>query len=231
MKRDQWAPQAVPQACEEVQRQAPHPEIVLAAIRRGITRIVHFTRTDGLKGILYGSAVKARRDLPEDERLRYVYEENAPDRSRDEEWHGYVHLSVTDINMRLFRFSQEQHPDEEWVILEFDPEILGDPGVVFCTSNNAYEATFRCRGMRGFKQLFAPYVPWGHYGSVSTRAGRVPRQPTDPQAEVLYPCELALHHLQTLTVPDNATYDTVQAILANLAEQDPRVRVDPEAFR
>lgn len=231
MRRSRWEPQAFPQSCAEARNQSASPEIVVAAQQRDISRVVHFTRTSGLTGILFGSAVKSRRYLPEDERLKYVYEENAPNRSRDEEWHGYVSLSVTDINMRMYKYSVREHPQDQWVILEFDPDILGDPGVVFCTSNNAYEVTHRCRGIRGFEQMFASSVPWGHYGATSSRSGRAPNQPTNPQAEVLYPCELGLDRLDMITVPDTATYDTVQAIFANLTGHDSAVRVSAEAFR
>ena len=89
-----------------------------------------------------------------DTRLQYVAEENAPDRSRDVLWHDYINMSVTAINRRMFQFSEQQHPDAQWVILEFGPEILGDPGVVFCTTNNAYEVAHRCAGLQGFEQMF-----------------------------------------------------------------------------
>ena len=105
--------------------------MVRAAKNRGITRIVHFTRIPGLVGILDSSAIKARNQLPEDARLKYVYEANAADRRLDQRWHDYVNLSVTDINPWMFRFSMREHEGATWVILEFGPELLGDPGAVF----------------------------------------------------------------------------------------------------
>ncbi len=101
-----WATQATPLSPDKARRQPRYPDIVKAATNRGIVRIVHFTRIRGLKGILYTSAIKARRYLPHDERISFVYEENAPDRSRDLPWHGYINLSVTEINKRVFKFSQ-----------------------------------------------------------------------------------------------------------------------------
>lgn len=225
-----WAPQADPQTAEDARQAAHYPEIAAVARRRGITTIVHFTRTSGFKGMLYTSVVKARIDLPDDARVRHVYQENTPDRSRDLRWHGYVNLSVTDINVRMFEFSKEQHPCDKWVILGFDPQILGDPGVVFCTTNNAYDVAYRCAGPRGFEQMFAPRVPWGHYGSVCTRYSRARNQTTDPQAEVLYPFELSLDHLRSVTVTDEDTYETVKATLYHFP-RDPEVVINPEAFR
>ncbi len=230
-----WAPEAIPQTEAQVRRVPRCPQVVEAAIERGITSIVHFTRArPGLVGILARSAVMARRDLPEDVRLRHVYEENAVDRSRDQPWHGYVNLSVTTINERFFQFSQSEHPHEEWVILEFGPEILGDPGVVFCTTNNAYPVVHRSAELRGFNQMFAPVVPWGYQGSVSTRRAQQRNQTTDPQAEILYPFALSLDHLHTITVSDGATHDIVAGTLFNLRSElphDPRIIPRPEAFR
>ena len=90
--------QVTPHGPEEGDNASRCPEIVEAARERGITGIVHFTRIGGLVGILASSAVKARNDLMRDTRLRYVAEENAPDRSRDFLWHDYVNMSVTAIN-------------------------------------------------------------------------------------------------------------------------------------
>ncbi|MXV89809.1 MAG: DUF4433 domain-containing protein [Acidimicrobiia bacterium] len=225
-----WAPEADPQTVAEVTRMLHCQEVVEAAKERGITSIVHFTRIPGLVGILAAGAVKARGLLPEDDRLKYVYEENAPDRSRDVRWHDYVNLSVTTINRRMFKYSEEQHPDAQWVILEFGPEILGDPGVVFCTTNNAYEVAHRCAGLQGFEQLFAEKVPWGHYGSVCRRHWRESNQTTDPQAEVLYPFELPLDHLHSITVRDEETYDSVVAA-KEIYPHDAAIVSTPEAFR
>ena len=224
-----WAPEARPQTADQV-RNAPHcPEIVDAAVARGITSIVHFTRITALVGILASSAVKARVDLMHDTRLRYVAEGNAPDRSRDVLWHDYINLSVTAINRRMFQYSEGQHPDAQWVILEFGPEILGDPGVVFCTTNNAYEVAHRCGGLQGFEQMFAEKVPWGHHGSIHFRYSYDSNRTTDPQAEVLYPFELPLDHLHTITVRDDETREAVVAAKANLPHRS-EISLRPEAF-
>lgn len=225
-----WAPEAEPQTLEDARGAPRYPQIVAAARDRGITSIVHFTRTSGLKGMLYTSVVMARSLLPEDARVKHVYEENAADRSRDLAWHDYINLSVTDINVRMFEFSKREHPYDEWLILAFDPEILGDPGVLFSTTNNAHKVVRRHAGPRGFEEMFTPRVPWGQYGSVSNRYGRARNQTTDPQAEVLYPYELALDHLHTVIVADEDTYEPVHAILYNFPHE-PEVVMNPEAFR
>ena len=230
MSTVEWAPEAEPQSREETQRAPRCPEVVAAANERGITSIVHFTTFGGMKGILASDAVKSRKDLPEDETVKYVYEPNAEDRRLDRLWHDYVNLSVTAINRRMFNFSAREHRGTEWVILEFGPEILGDGGVVFCTTNNIYPAAHRCRSLRGFEQLFAASVP-GRHGNPTTRGDHALYETTDPQAEVLYPFELPLEHLHTVTVPDDDVYDAVDAALASFRKHTPKIKKDPEAFR
>ncbi|MDE0067669.1 MAG: DarT ssDNA thymidine ADP-ribosyltransferase family protein [Acidimicrobiaceae bacterium] len=209
------------------------PELADAARERGITSVVHFTRINGLKGILASSAIKSRDDLPEDAYVKHVYEPNAADRSRDWPWHTYVNLSISIINLHMFKHSKRWHKDDKWVILEFGPEILSDDGVVFCTTNNAYPTVHRAIGSAGFEQMFAPEVPWGYHGSTNTRDGRQPHETTDPQAEVLYPFELSLQHLHTITADEDSTRDAVDALLANLwnLPDEPKIKLDPKAFR
>lgn len=229
MSTKEWAAGAEPQSRKAVRRAPECPEVVAAAKERGITSIVHFTTVNGLKGILASGAVKCRRDLPEDDVVKYVYEPNAMDRHLDQLWHDYVNLSVSAINLRMFRFSAGEHPDAMWATLEFGPAILGDRGAVFCTTNNIYPAARRGRGLPGFEQLFAPTVA-GWYGRPVNRGDHPPNQTTDPQAEVLYPFELSLKHLHTVTVPDDDAEDAVEAALCHFPYA-PRIKKNPEAFR
>lgn len=216
MMETTWLPDVEPEDLDELADRPEDQTIVDAAIARGITDVVHFTRArGGVIGIMSTGFVRPRLDLPTDARIRHIYEENAADRSRDEIWWGYVNLSLSDINRRMFAFSKTQHPDAEWAVLSFGPEVLGHPGVTFCTTNNAYQVAHRARGLAGFEQLFAPRVPWGYYGSERKRSGRLERQPTDPQAEVLYPGPLSVKHLHSIVVGNDETCDTVNAALSH----------------
>lgn len=226
----EWATGALPKDAAGIRCTPSHPEVCEAASERGITSIVHFTRTTGLAGILHSSALKARRYLPEDYQVRHVYKPNAPDRSRDWCWHGYANLSLTDINREFFRRSRHWDSEAKWVIIRFDPTILGDPGVVFCTTNNAYPTVRRGEGLSGFNQMFAAEVPWGYWGSVSTRRNRAANQTTDPQAELLYPYELSLEHLQGIVVEDEGVLETVDGILTHFPAHQRPVVLDPGAF-
>ena len=225
-----WEPEATPQTADQLRREPLCPEVIEAAVERDIASIVHFTRVNpGLVGILDSSAILPRRDLPHSKQLKYAYEPNAIYRDRDSRWHGYVNLSVTKINRWMFQSSKKWHPEADWVILGFGPEVLGDPGVVFCTTNNAYTNSHRCRGLKGFEQMFAPRVP-GYSGQISTRDARQRDQTTDHQAEVLYPSALSLDHLQSITVGDEATIEAVDGALSH-SSLKPRIVRDPEAFR
>lgn len=229
MSADRRVPEAEPQTREQVQVARPCPEAVEAATARDITSIVHFTTISGLLGILASGAVKNRQDLPVDELVQYVYEPNAVDRHLDRRWYSYVNLSVTAINLRMFDFSCREHPGAEWVILEFGPEILGDPGVVFCTTNNIYPAALRWEGLEGFEQLFAPSVD-GRYGHPTVRTDEPSNRATDPQAEVLYPFELPLTNLHKITARTDDGYEAVIAALSHFPNE-PRVEINLEAFR
>ena len=116
------------------------------------------------------------------------------------------------------------------MILEFDPDILTHPGVVFSTTNNAYDVSHRAAGLEGFNQMFASEIPWGYLGTVSNRRGRGSHQPTNPQAEVLYPFKLSLEHLDAITVSDEDTYDSVEGALSPFPP-NPRIACVPEAFQ
>ena len=70
----------------------------------------------------------------------------------------------------------------------------------------------------------------GWYGHLVARGDRPPYQTTDPQAEVLYPFELSLKHLHTVTVADDDTYEAVEAALSHFPYA-PKIKKDPEAFR
>ena len=225
-----WLPQAEPQTLTQLHNKPRCPEVVNEAANLGITSIVHFTRVQpGLVGVLHARAIKARQALPKEHQLRHVYEPNAADRSRDVRWHQYINLSITNINPWMFNYSSGWHKDAQWVILSFNPNILSEPGVVFCTTNNAYPSVRRQTGLGGFNQMFYPEVP-GYQERISTRDEREPNQTTDPQAEILYPSAVSLDHLQSIIVQDDDTYEAVTASLSIFELDRIRITTDPEAF-
>ncbi|HSH60418.1 MAG TPA: DarT ssDNA thymidine ADP-ribosyltransferase family protein [Acidimicrobiales bacterium] len=221
---------AQPRSSAEIATLLPCPEVVEAARRRGITEIVHFTTIQGAVGILASRRVKSRQRLPSDRYLEHVYRPNAKTRSRDAAWLDYVNLSISRINDWMFDTSERWHIADgvSWVVLSFTIEILGHPGVVFTSTNNIYPACRRGEGLDGFSRLFDDVV-LGRYSTRHTRHGLSDYFTTDRQAEVLYPGELSIDHLQRIDVQvEEALYD-IEGALGGLGLQVP-VRHAPEVF-
>jgi hypothetical protein len=223
-------PEARPRSVAECSRLDRCPEVVAAARQRDITDIVHFTTVTGAVGVLASGAVKSRRLLPTEQYLDHIYKPNAINRSGDAAWHGYVNLSVSVINDWMFDSSRRWHIQDgvSWVVLSFDPEILGDPGVVFTTTNNIYPACRRAEGLVGFGQMFEE-VAAGRYGRPHSRADLADSLTTDRQAEVLYPGELRLRRLQRIDVQVEEALDDIEGALGALGLRIP-VRLSPETF-
>lgn len=224
---------AYPRPREEAAALDPQPEVVDAARARGVEEIVHFTTLPGAVGILGAQAVMTRSTLPEQKYLEYVYRPNAvnPQRNLDRAWHDYVNLSISRINDWMFAFSAREHAHEKasWLIFSFSPEVLGDPGVVFTTTNNIYPACRREEGLPGFEAMFDDPVV-GRYATEHHRAGLPDHWTTDRQAEVLYPGDLSLGRLQRIYVEHEVALDDINGALGALDGSWPVV-LAPERFK
>lgn len=214
---------------EEVANLPPCPEVVEAAKQQGVEDIVHFTTVSGAVGVLAAGALKSRKRLPEDTYLEHVYRPNV-DIRKDMGWLDYINLSIARINDWMFETSVrwDIRNNNPWVVLAFEPAILGHPGVVFTTTNNIYPACQRAEGIDGFNSLYANSVR-GRYDSLHDRADKRPEWPTDRQAEVLYPGELSCEHLRRIDVQREETSETIQGALAGLG-LNVRVCHAPEVF-
>ncbi len=222
--------EAAPRTAREIANLPPRPEVLDAAQKKGITDVVHFTTNNGVLGILASKAVKSRARLPEDKYLEHVFKANAAFR-KDTEWLDYANLSIQRINDWMFEMSEKWHWNEEvsWAVLSFSPEILAHPGVVFTTTNNIYPSCKRSEGLEGFSQMFSDLVV-GRYGRRHVRAGNLDSWTTDRQAEILYPGELSIEHLQRIDVQAENTLDVIHGMLCALSMDVP-VRYAPEVFR
>ena len=196
----------------------------------GIEEILHFTTEKGVLGALQEGKLLSRERVQGNPDLAFIFTGVWP--RRDPEWLDHVSLSLTKINKGLYRKAAANLPELWWAILSFQAEILDHPGVVFTTTNNVYEEVCeRAEGAAGLRAMFGDQIPWGYYGSVKTRQASCPEnQPTDSQAEVLYPQSISLEHLQRLYVPEDQHRSLVLAWCDVLEKPAPPILVAPDLF-
>ena len=116
------------------------------------------------------------------------------------------------------------------MIVRFDPVILGDPGVVFCTTNNAYPTVQRGEAYPALIRC----LPLRCRGAVWDRfplggIERLTRQPTRKQKF----CTLANSHWSTskpLLWKMKASLRQHRVFWPTFLAHQPTVDLDPEAF-
>lgn len=185
-------------------------EIAAFASERGITRLVHFTPFQNLLGIFEMSGIWSRRRIGAYAKehgdlflLDYI---SWNDQQRYDNRLDCVNLSIQHINAPLLRRFREKFAEcDLWCVLEVDPVCLQKKGVTFTVGNAAssyVKANGSACGLAGLSAAFAERVITGNsYGlREQTRAGLAPADPTDPQAEVLFPEEIPLPLIKALVV-------------------------------
>lgn len=184
---------------------------------RGLSRVLHFTTSDGLLGMLADPPPRLlpRAKLAENLHLEFILRLNAPTRT-DIDWFEYSSLSISEVNRYFFKYSLGNHPDAFWVVLEFSEEILTHPGVYFASTNNIYPDVVRGQNGEGLSALFASSIKNDRLRSGWLRRfDNLPKDcPTDNQAEVLYPGALSFDFLKKIHVPNEVGFRLVTAQLA-----------------
>ncbi|OUS34122.1 hypothetical protein A9Q94_17280 [Rhodobacterales bacterium 56_14_T64] len=212
--------------------------------RRDISEVLHFTTNRGVTGSLHNRSLLSRPLLDEDQYLRHVLQLNWLDRPEESEffdksndWLRFVNLSLSEINKRLFRLSQQRHnaTDLWWCILSFDPIIMTHENVWFATTNNGYDRCIRGEGSDGLDALFAQRVARKSMGITGypwnvNRLARVDSLPTCEQAEVLYPEQVSLEYLRRIYVMEEEDHDMVAGLLTDFEYEGVEVVVRPEKF-
>ena len=199
---------------------------------RGITRVLHFTTTSGLLGILATRAVKSRARLRKEEYLEFIYRPNCRVRY-DPDWLDYVNLSIQTINAIFFRIcANKWHRDRQWCVLSFVPGILAHEGVVFATTNNSYRGVQRGTGPSGLRALYAASMGQCHrwVSGFERPSGLAPNVPSCPQAEVLYPRELSLDSLDKVFLSTDEQTDLLAGQIAALGCPKIDYEVDTSVF-
>lgn len=201
---------------------------------RGIEEVLHFTTNSGLTGILRLSAIKCRNLLRNEKLLEHIFKQSCPDRRLDAAWHGYVNLSITRINSRLFNIASENwHSglDGWWCVIAISPEIMEHDGVHFTTTNNIYPACQRRTGLAGLKAMYAPSVAAMYGYPVRRFDGQSDAATTCFQAEVLYPKEVPLKYVRRIYFRKDEHADAAFAIMSAVGTDPIECVVDPTKFK
>ena len=204
-----------------------------AIAERKIQRLLHFTTNRGALGILSSKAIGPRTLLAEDPQLEKIFYPNAADRQRDEAWHGYVNLSISNINERFFDIcANHWHRDKDfwWAVFAVSPEVMLHEGVYFTTTNNMYSGVQRQTGEKGFCSLFAPVVVRWNGNSVRRSAAAPSTSPTCNQAEVLYPGALSTDYVQRVYVRSDEYADELAGQIAVSGHGPLEITVEPSLF-
>lgn len=159
-------------------------QIRAEVLRRGITRLCHFTPSRNLLHIAAGrKGVLSTRALEESER-RVL---NPTDLKRLDGKTGHICCSIEYPNG--WYFAKARADDvlfKDWVILFIKPDHLWDDGTLFSPRNAAanYGGTL-LSGIEGFQAMFDGKIP-GAYGKIYKREdSHLICSPTDDQAEVM----------------------------------------------
>jgi hypothetical protein len=196
---------------------------------REITEVLHYTSERGAMGTVMKKALLSREQVENDSDIAFIFE--GVWERKDPEWVDYISLSLSRINLDLYRRSRKRFPDYWWAIFSFDIEVLDHDGVWFATTNNTYPVCERAQGEAGLAAMFAPTVPWGWRGSVKTRSSGMPEAWTTCEAaEVLYPQSIPLEYLQRIYVPGAQHRRLVQAWAEVYGARELTIEVKPGSF-
>ena len=201
------------------------------AVRRGITRLCHFTPSRNLAHIATGEeGILATKKLREKERSIFTQ----TDLERLDGHEDAISCSIEYPN--AWYFDKARSRDvlfKDWVVLLIDPQYLWLPGTRFCPRNAASNHGRNVlEGEAGFLTLFENSV----MGSGGQTFNRSPAHllccPTDDQAEVLIPDQIAKSDILAIgvTTETQAKNEIVRLQLMNVPTDDFRFIIVPELF-
>lgn len=201
---------------------------------RGIEEVVHFTTHAGILGILDSGCLMPNSELKKEKRLEFILKLNNNQR-KDPQFASYNSMSITEPNRKFFGYSRWTHGSAEdawWCVLAFSPEIMEQPGVLFCSGNNTWPRTNRQPGVTGLAGMFADRIP-GTYNSWVTRTSMPDNVPTSLEAEFLYPGRIPLKFLKRVYFEkqDNADEFVAYARTLHVSLPDDCAVVKPSVFK
>ena len=201
----------------------PDHGILDAAAKRGITRLVHFTRARYAKAIMREGEILSHYRL----RSRKSSEWCPNDWMRLDGHYDYICCSIQYPNPYLLTKFIEMNEDSTWVLFFLDTSLLGLSSTKFSPVNAAKaNGQYIKAGSAAFESLFGSRVP----GSEFLRAGLHRREcPTDVQHEVLVKGSIPISNVTKMVVKSRSVrYDIeneTRELLWRIA-----VSVRPELF-
>ena len=207
----------------------PIASIQANAMRRGITRLCHFTPSRNLGHIAVDPrGILASRHLGEDEKSVF----NPTDSERLDGYPNHVCCSIQYPNAWYFRTARRQERlFRDWVVLLIDAQYLWRPGTKFCPRNAAaVRGGLINEGVKAFESLFAKTVE-GAGGRTFARGSSHPDfLPTDQQAEVLVPDQIRRQDVIGIAVRDEGQAKREVAALKLLGQEPLPIVIVPEFF-
>jgi ssDNA thymidine ADP-ribosyltransferase DarT-like protein len=200
-------------------------------LHRGITRLCHFTPSRNLAHIASGDeGILATKYLEEDERRVFT----KTDLERLDGHKGYLCCSIEYPNSWYFDKARlKDFLFKDWVVLFVEPKYLWLPGTRFCPRNAAANyGRGILEGEKGFLALFADSVS-GAGGETFTRSStHLSCCPTDDQAEVLIPDQIAKSDIVAIGVrtKTQAKNETTRLRLMNLLIDSFQFVIAPDLF-
>lgn len=177
-----------------------NPEIKEESMRRGITRLCHFTPSRNLVHIVSNDSagILATSNLKKNERNVF----NATDLKRLDKHEGYISCSIEYPNTWYFDIARSK--DElfkDWVVLFIDPKYLWIADTRFCPFNAAAgNGGYVSKGMPAFLAMFSKRIITARGRSFTRSGEHLLCCPTDDQAEVLIPDQISLSDILGIAV-------------------------------
>jgi len=202
--------------------------IAIEALRRGISRLCHFTDSRNLAHMHDGAdAIQATADLLKAQQAIF----HVTDVLRIDGHADKVCCSIEYPNAWYFDVARKRDPIfADWVVLLIDPERLSTPGTMFCPCNAAKGGgAYIQSGGAAFSALFAARALTGR----RRHTNQLLCSPTDDQAEVLVPGPIGLSELLGVGVADEAQAKREYVRLEQLGHRPSRFRwiIAPHFFQ
>jgi hypothetical protein len=201
------------------------------ARRRGISRLVHYTRIENLPLILEHGLLP-RAEIESDGRFAVRFNDSdRADRRRD-----CSCLSIQKINYLMFwEQSRYRFPQAEWCILHFDVSLLWKQKSIFCQTNAASSGAVRRAeefgwAGDGLARMFDDPVQTrrGIVTRSSLMRGGLPGNETsDPQAEVLVEGRISQDFIRAVIF---RRLDDLQDMEEHLADTTVEFAIDQSQF-